>query len=950
MGDFMRMIELNSRVARRGLALLCGALLLGGCGLGKGHGSVATANQYQAEGKYRAAYIESKKVLQKDDKNGEAWLALGQASLMLGDSKDALSDLQHAKDNGVQEARWIVPMGRALLVTRQHEMLLKTLPADGAFLPPVKARVDALRGDAYVQAKQTDKAHDAYQSALAVNPRDAHALIGLARLALTAHDTPTAEQYLQKALAASPEFPQAWMLKGDLAFEAKDYAAAEAAYEKVLGFKLPDWLPEEQFYTLGRLADTQLQQGQYKQAQGNIDTLEKMSPGQPFPHYLHALALYKQGHLDDAVAQLQQVLRASPNSVPAQLLLGTVNYAQANYAQAQMYFSNVIGADAKNVPARKLLALTYFRQGRSDQALGALRPAMPGNATDAEMLALLQKAVAERVGMPNQDAAEATKAAAGKAAAARIGALDPRLVAAGKTYDKGDAAAAIKMLKAIPADDKAAPQRDAMLVMAYLRDKQPADAVKVAADRVAKYPKDANARMLYGTALVAAGQRGKARHQFAEAYTLDSKNVAALMNLASLDMADGKFKDAAGRYETILKQSPNNVAAMTELGQLAARQGDKAGAIKWFKQAIAAAPKAAAPYVGLVLLYSRSGDFEDAANVARQFAKADPESPVALNTLGAAELDAGHHDKALQPLQQAVKFAPNNALYLTNLARAQILDKDNKNAEANLEAAIKADPARVESSSLLAFLKYQNHDMPGALALAQTLQKQPATRAAGLALQGDLYMADKAWPKAAAAYQQALKDHYSQQLVIKTFTALNSAGAKHPETTLRDWLAKHPDDDASRLLLGQYYMNHTQNAAAIEQYGQVLKAHPTNIAALNNLAWIYTEQHSPKALEFAERAYKAAPNSPNIQDTYGWALVAANQPKTALPILAQVAKAQPKAGTIQYHYAVAQARTGDKAGARATLEALQKLGAKYPEQQDADKLLKELGGTVAGRQ
>ncbi len=133
---------------------------------------------------------------------------------------------------------------------------------------------------------------------------------------------------------------------------------------------------------------------------------------------------------------------------------------------------------------------------------------------------------------------------------------------------------------------------------------------------------------------------------------------------------------------------------------------------------------------------------------------------------------------------------------------------------------------------------------------------------------------------------------------------------------LHDWLAKHPDDAATRLLLAQYYMDRTQNALAASQYELVLKAHPTSVGALNNLAWIYTEQHNPKALALAEQAYKLAPQSPGVADTYAWALIAGNQPKTALPILVKAAKAAPKEPSIQYHLAVAQARTGDKAGAR----------------------------------
>ncbi|HEY9511814.1 MAG TPA: XrtA/PEP-CTERM system TPR-repeat protein PrsT, partial [Rhodanobacter sp.] len=460
-------------------------------------------------------------------------------------------------------------------------------------------------------------------------------------------------------------------------------------------------------------------------------------------------------------------------------------------------------------------------------------------------------------------------------------------------------------------------------------------------------PRNSDAHLLYGTALVAAGQHAEARAQYSEALKLDPENLAALLSLGSLDSLEGHHEAAANRYAMVLKKDPRNAAALTALGQLAVLQGDKAEAAKRFRQAIDAAPKSTTAYIALVVLYSESGKFDEAVNTAKQLVVASPDNPAALNALGAAELNAGRHGEALKPLQQAVNFAPQVPLYRTNLARAQILGKDTKAAEGNLDAVIKADPGQVTAVVLRAFLKSQERDLPGAIALAQMLQKQPATKAAGFTLEGDLYMANKSYREAAQAYQQGLKLQYDRPLVVKSFLALNESGANAPEGVLRDWVAKHPDDAPTHLLLADYYLKHTQNALAAGQYEQVLKTYPSNIDALNNLAWIYTEQNNPKALALAERAYKLASESPGIADTYAWALIAHNQPKTALPILLQAAKAAPKAPAIQYHLAVAQARTGDHAGARSTLAALQKSGADFQGKPAAEKLYRELTGVTA---
>lgn len=936
----MRLTQSNLRTARQGLALLCGILLLAGCGLASGGGSIDSGSRYLAQGKYRAAYIEAKKVLQRDPKNGKAWLLLGRASLMMGDTNDALDDFDKAQANGAPKEGLVVPMGQALVATHQFDKALKALSSDKTFAPKIQAQVDVLEGDAHFGLRQTDQARQSYEAALKLEPKEPRALVGLAKIAAAGNDTQSANRYVQQALAASPENPQAWIAKGDIAFDNHDFAGAEAAYEKVLGFQNLDWLPQEHFYALARLANAQAQQNQLDKALASIETLEKMSPDQPYPHYLKALVLYKQGHLDDAITELQQVLKVAPDSGQAQLLMGAVNYAQGNYGQAEMYLSNVMGMDQHNVDARKLLALTYYREGRSHQALDVLRPAVQGTPSDAELLAILQKAAAAHGGKPGS----ASSASATAAATVPSGPF----AKAGEALASGNEAEAIRLLKQVPKGDASTEaHRNTLLVISYVHEGHPDEAVKVAAAYAAKNPKDSAAHLLYGTALVAAGKRDAARTQYTESYKLDPKNVAALLSLGSLDSIESHYKDAIGEYQKVLKQDPQNAVAMISLAKVAIRQGDKAGAIKWFKQAIDASPQSAPPYLGLVMIYSQGGQFDEAVTVAKQFVAARPKDPAALNALGMTELDAGHQDAALKPLQQAVDLAPKVPLYRTNLARAQLVGKDTKDAQANLDKVIEADPGEVTAVALSAVLKLQDHHLPEAIALAKALQKQPGRKAEGLTLEGDLYMASKSWDKAADAYRQGLKVRYDRPLVVKTFEALAAGGAKQPDSVLREWLGKHPDDAATRLLLAQYDLAKNRNGEAATEYERILKKYPTNVDALNNLAWIYTEQHNPKALAIAERAYKLAKDSPSVSDTYAWALVVNGQPKTALPILERAAKGAPKVPAIQYHLAVAQARTGDHAGARTTLEALQKSGADFQEKPAAEKLYKELGG--AGR-
>lgn len=932
MGKDMRGISLNRWSFRIAFSLLCLGLL-SSCGLFGGKGSLDAGARYQAEGKYRAAYIEAKKVLQQNDKNGAAWLLLGKASMMLGDPTSAMNDLQNAQSNGVPEKQTMVPMGQLLRVTGQYEKLLKTVSPEKLTDLDAKGRAYVLLGDAYFGLKNYDKAKQSFQSALLVDTKDPRALAGLARLSAINGDTDTAGNYVHEALAAAPENPQAWMVKADLAFNSKDFAGAESDYQKLLGFEKPDWLPQDRLFAMMRLANAQAQQKQYDQALATLDKVEKMAPSQPYPHYLHAVVLYMQGKLADSMSQLQQVLKVQPDNAQAQFMMGAVNYAQGNYAQAQMFLSNVMGMDQKNAHARELLALTLYRSGHKRQAVNALRQAVPGNSSDAELLAMLEKAVAHGVGNPDSKGSEA----GGNTS------IESMIAKTNKAFASGNDSETIRMLKAMPAGDAATEaRRNIMLVMAYLRDKQVDQAVGTAAAFVANYPKESGAHLLYATALDTAGNRKKARAEYSEAYKLDPKNLSALLGLGNLDVLAGHYKDASSRFEAVLKKDPKNSQAMNGLGRLAMLQDKKADGIKRFKQAITAAPDSADAYISLLVIYSQDGNYKEALNTAKKLANARPDDPLALNALGAAELNAGNHDKALKPLLKAVSLAPKDPLYRTNLARAQILSKDSKNAQDNLQQVVSAYPGQISAATMLAYMKLQDHDLPGAVALAQALQKHDPHNVAGFRLEGDLYMASKSWNKAAQAYQEGLKVNSERALVIKAYQALSRTTGMTPEHVLRGWLSKHPDDTAIRLMLGQYYDDHGKKNQAADQYRKVLKSDPANVNALNNLAWVYTENHDSRGIALAEKAHKLAPQSPYIADTYGWALISRNQYKRALPILEKAAAEAPKIPTIQYHLALAQAHTGNKNGARATLEALQKSAVEYPEKPAAEKLYREL--------
>jgi len=102
----------------------------------------------------------------------------------------------------------------------------------------------------------------------------------------------------------------------------------------------------------------------------------------------------------------------------------------------------------------------------------------------------------------------------------------------------------------------------------------------------------------------------------------------------------------------------------------------------------------------------------------------------------------------------------------------------------------------------------------------------------------------------------------------------------------------------------------------------VLKKDPINLLATSNLAAIYWRQKDPRALDYFEQSYKLKPDSATIIDNLGWVLVERGKLERGLELLGRAAAQAPDNPEIRYHFAVALAKSGDKAQARRELERL----------------------------
>lgn len=125
-----------------------------------------------------------------------------------------------------------------------------------------------------------------------------------------------------------------------------------------------------------------------------------------------------------------------------------------------------------------------------------------------------------------------------------------------------------------------------------------------------------------------------------------------------------------------------------------------------------------------------------------------------------------------------------------------------------------------------------------------------------------------------------------------------------------------------------------------EQYfRQVLVIRPGHVVALNNLAWLLAEQGRAGAVEMAERALTQTSQTAPILDTLAKALAAEGQMERALEVQKKAVEGDANRPQYRLNLARMQIKAGQKAQARAELEALAKLGERLPFQAEVATLL-----------
>jgi putative PEP-CTERM system TPR-repeat lipoprotein len=899
---------------------------------------VRDAQSYFDKGEYDAAVIQLKNALLADPENGQARLLLGKAYLKLEEGPSAQKELSRAMDLGVSRETVLEPLGRALLMSGMNDELLKRIFVEASDSKALKVDILLLQGQAYLALQSLEMSDDKFSRVLALDSKNAEALLGKARIAHYRKDPATVSELVDNALSIEPDNADAWTLKGELLRAAGQPQEALTAFQKAL-----DSEPGNVYARLGK-ASALIVLGEPSKAMEDIKLLEEKYSQLYLVNYLKALALFQQQQLDLANESVQQALRQAPNHLYSHLLAGTIAYQMGQMNQAESHLRLYVSGVPDNPQAIKLLATTLIKLKEPAQAIEVMEPGVSTAANDAQYLALLGSAYLARGDASRGDVSK------GIEYMEKAIALEPDMaalrtqLAIGQMVE-GDLDQAVSELQAAVKLGQGLFRADLMLVLVYLQKKDYDNALTAAEALAVKMPDNPAPLNMKGAALLGKGDQQGAIKAFEAALGIQPDFLPAHLNLAQVDVMSGDTAAAKVRYKKVLSYDASNMKALLALATLAESAGQINEAEKWLKKAYKNHPGDNKPAEMLVEYYLRQGDETQAMDFAREMTIARPRDPNALRLQAMVQLRAGDEKAAMDTLKTLIEVTPRSPNVYFSLATIQLKQKQRRSARDNLQKALQLKSDYPVAQMTLGRLDIAEKDFDAALAIASALQKAHPDAAYGDELVGDVYLGRKEYPQAEAAYVAAYGKTPSAHIAKKIYHARNSSGeSEGARQALRDWLARQPDDADTRMILATSLQIEGMNSEAIDEYLLVLKHDPDNLTTLNNIAWLYQEAGNPAGLSYAERAHELAPDRPEVTDTLGWLLVQNGDINRGLLLLQEAAVKAPHMPDIRYHMVVALDMAGRRGEARKELNRLLKSGVTFADIDKARALRDQWGG------
>lgn len=684
------------RAAASALLLLM-AVVLNGC-LGDSEAAkkrlLETGNKYYDTGKFKEASIIYRKVLQKDQKYGEAYYRLGLSELKQGRYGDSVrwlrraSELQpenddaHAKLGDLYLTIYLADRGKykQLLVDFQElsEKLLKRNPKHFEGL--------RMRGYLAVANENWKEAITYFQQADSVKPDQGHVQLALAQAMVADKQADEAIALVKKSLDKNKQYGPLYDFLYAASMSRKDVPGAEAILEQKVAnnSNTPAFLLEMAGHYFRMKQDDKVQQ-----------TISRLTADpKKFPDayrlagdfyfrtqkFDRAFAAYDQGansqadqkatfrkkqvellalqnKREEAVALAQKVVAEYPDDHEAKALRASLRLQGGDKKEldtAIAEFQSVLNKMQDNPVVRFNLGEAYLAKGDTDAARTQFSEAIKLRPSYVPpKLALGRIHLAKREYARAQQLADEILQTNG-------GFLPARLLRVSALTGLQDAKTARKELEFLL--EKVPGLADARYLMALLDLAEKRLPESEAGFKQLMDKKDPRGMMGLVEVLMATNRAPQAKQILENSLKEKPANATAVkLALANISLRSQNFDDAATQYQALIQENPKSAGLYLRLGETyynAKRYDEAAGA---FSKAGELAPAEVDPVVRLAMAYEKSGKKDMVKPLYDKILQLQPDNYIALNNVAYMLVESGGDiNLALTYVQKARQQEPNN--------------------------------------------------------------------------------------------------------------------------------------------------------------------------------------------------------------------------------------------------------------------------------------------------
>jgi tetratricopeptide (TPR) repeat protein len=421
-------------------------------------------------------------------------------------------------------------------------------------------------------------------------------------------------------------------------------------------------------------------------------------------------------------------------------------------------------------------------------------------------------------------------------------------------------------------------------------------------------PDNADAQVLQARLDLAHSNTGKGTSELERLVKLYPQAPRIHYQLALAYVIGNQPAKALNQSHEAVGLNPNFVEAAFLLAQLELQTGDTDAAVDLLKQMVARQPDLMQAKLLLAGADRAQDNLNGALEIYQQMEKAFPKNPQIPLLAGTIFVQQLNETQARQEFNRALQIAPDNEDAQEELAQLDLADHQFAAAQARVEQIIAKNPQQSFPQILLAkiFLgQGQTNQAEAALSKASTL---PQGSSANLLL-AQLY--------------------------------LNSKQDQKSLDTLNVMLVNNPKDTAALMLDGIVLSDLKNYRAAADAYEKLLALSPRYNPALNNLAWLYSDNLGDlgKAYDLAQRARQLLPADPSTADTLGWVLFKKGQYASALKLFQESANRLSDNPEVQFHVGIAHYMLADEDASRAAFQRALDLNKEFPERHQCEDCL-----------